>query len=57
LDKSNRRDAILEYSDSIMQLSSYKNYSSNEHIIPFKPKTPAIGGYSTATPGSFKTFF
>jgi len=57
LDKSNKRDSILEYSDSIMQLSSFKNHNSQEHIIPFKAKTPAIEGYSAATPGSFKMFF
>lgn len=57
LDKSNKRDSILEYSNSIMQLSSFKNYNPQEHIIPFKSKTPVIEGYSAATPGSFKIFF
>jgi hypothetical protein len=57
LDKSNKRDSILEYSNSIMQLSSFKNYNSQEHVIPFKSKIPAIDGYAAATPGSYKIFF
>jgi len=40
-----------------MQLSSFKNFSSNEANIPFKPKTSIFDGYSSTTPGSFKVFF
>jgi len=57
LDKSNKRESILGYSDSIMQLSSYKNINLSEYIIPFKSKTPVIEGYTSSTPGSFKIFF
>jgi hypothetical protein len=47
----------MDYNDSILQLSSFKNFNSGEHLIPFKSKAPTIEGYSAATPGSFKTFF
>jgi hypothetical protein len=57
LDKSNKRDSVLVHSDSILQLSSFKNYDEKEHIIPFKPKVPAVEGYSVSTPGSLKMFF
>jgi hypothetical protein len=40
-----------------MQLSSFKHFNSDEHLMPFKSKTPAIEGYSISTPGSFRTFF
>jgi len=57
LDKSNRRDSLLAYNDSIMQLASFKNFNEVEHNIVFKSKAPSIEGYSAATPGSFKLFF
>jgi len=57
LDKNHKRDAILDYNDSILQLTSFKHFKEDEHLIPFKSKAPAIEGYTTSTPGSFKTFF
>jgi hypothetical protein len=57
LDKSNKRDSITPYNDTILQLTSFKHFNGAEHNIPFKSKTPAIEGYSSATPGSFKIFF
>jgi len=57
LDKSNKRDSVLVHSDSIMQLSSFKKYNEQEHIIPFKSKVPVVEGYSATVPGSFKIFF
>jgi hypothetical protein len=57
LDKSNKRDSLLSYNDSIMQLTSFKYFSEVEHNIIFKSKAPSIEGYSVATPGSFKLFF
>jgi hypothetical protein len=57
LDKSNKRDSLLSYNDSIMQLTSFKHFNGVEHNIIFKSKAPSIEGYSSATPGSFKLFF
>ena len=57
LDKSNKRDALLNYNDNILQLSTFKHINEAEHVIPFKSKAPAIEGYSNSTPGSFKVFF
>jgi hypothetical protein len=47
----------LNYNDNILQLTSFKRINDAEHTIPFKSKAPAIEGYSTSTPGSFKVFF
>jgi len=57
LDKSNKLESVTPYQDTILQLSSFKNFNSSEHNIPFKAKASSIKGYSSATPGSFKIFF
>lgn len=57
LDKSNKRDSILEYGDSLLQLSSFKQNNLNEHTIPFKIKSSSVEGYTASVPGSFKTYF
>jgi len=57
LDKSNKRDSVLSYNDSLLQLNSFKHINDVEHNIQFKSKTPSIEGYTAATPGSFKLFF
>ena len=57
LDKNHKKDAILDYSDSIMQLLDIKQQNTSDMVIPFKAKTPNVDGYSATTQGSFKTFF
>jgi len=57
LDKNPKRESLLDYNDSIMQLTSLKSINLMENSLPFKSKAPAIEGYTTSTPGSFKTFF
>jgi len=57
LDKNHKKDSMLEYNDSIMQFSSYKNYLDIEHTIPFKKKSSSFDGYTNTTAGSFKLFF
>jgi hypothetical protein len=56
LDKNHKRDALVHYNDSIMQLSSFKKFHANEHVIPFKAKAAVFEDYGNAVPGSFKTF-
>lgn len=57
LDKNHKKDFLMDYSDSIFQLSSLKQFNASEHTIPFKSKTPLIGDYINSTSGTFKTFF
>jgi len=57
LDKNHKRDGILEYGDSLFQLTSLLKPNLSEHTIPFKSKKPSIGDYTNTVPGSFKTFF
>ena len=56
LDKNHKRESLLRYNDSIMQLTSFKHFTDSENNIPFKSKT-SIDGYSNTTLGSFRIFF
>jgi len=56
LDKNHKRDALIEYNDSVMQLSSFKKFDASEHIIPFKAKASVFEGSDSSVQGSFKTF-
>ena len=57
LDKNHKRELLVSNDDSLMQLTSFKHFNDNEHIIPYKQKNSAIEGYDFSVPGSFKTFF
>ena len=57
LDKNHKRDALLDYNDSLLQLSSYKSYTDSEHLLPLKSKESSFDGYKSTTAGSFKLFF
>ena len=57
LDKNHKKDFLSDYSDTLLPLHGFKKNSSQEHIIPFKTKTPSIDGYSNSTQGSFRLFF
>lgn len=57
LDKNHKRELLVSNDDSLMQLTSFKHFNDNEHIIPYKQKNSVIDGYDFSVPGSFKTFF
>jgi len=57
MDKSHKRDGVVDYNDSLFQLTSLLKSNASEHTIPFKSKKPSMGEYTNTVPGSFKTFF
>ena len=57
LDKSHKKDFILEYSDNLLTTHSINNLNNLEVTIPFKTKTSTVDGYVNSTQGSFKLFF